>query len=306
MCSDYILRSCIPVVLAVLLPLITCPGCSVKENRDSCPCLLELDLSDTSPSAGLYEAGACISIAGVSGNADGFMLSDTLSCGFSDNDAADFRWSGIVPRGSVLAGVISGVTDAPALCVPPEAWMRIRPGSDCPEVWLCCSEMDTRCDHAVVPMALHKSFCMLTIMVKNVSGAPFPFRMEVRGNVCGYGLDGKPIEGRFIAPVRYTMDEYGLLGDASEERYLSRVGAAGAIEGYVRLPRQVDASLLLDIISEDDVSRTFAIGNYIDASGYDWNSTDLKDIAMEIDYARMAVDIRIGSWMVTEQFEAVI
>ena len=72
------------------------------------------------------------------------------------------------------------------------------------------------------------------------------------------------------------------------------------------LPRQIDNSLLLDIISDDDRRRTFAIGNYIEASGYDWDSMDLKDITLDIDYARTDVTFRIGAWEHTTQFEVVI
>ena len=78
------------------------------------------------------------------------------------------------------------------------------------------------------------------------------------------------------------------------------------MEAHGVLPRQIDNSLLLDIISDDDRRRTFAIGNYIEASGYDWESMDLKDITLDIDYARTDITFRIDAWERTVQFEVVI
>ena len=74
----------------------------------------------------------------------------------------------------------------------------------------------------------------------------------------------------------------------------------------MNVPRQKDNTLKLDIVSGDGAVRTFAIGNYIEASGYSWDSEDLKDIALEIDYSRTMLLFRIGAWEKYEQFEVVI
>ena len=63
---------------------------------------------------------------------------------------------------------------------------------------------------------------------------------------------------------------------------------------------------MLDMISEDGGVRSFAIGNYLPVSGYDWNSNDLHDAAITIDYAATSVTFTIDKWSRTLQFETVI
>lgn len=275
MCSDKRFPHVL-VFLAFLQLIITCPGCSVKENRDLCPCVLELDAS------GDRHAGDSISLslAGASAAAVGFLLEDKMG----------ERWVSMVPRGKMYLGAVWPADVSTVLRLPPDKWLEIEPGRECPRVWMDCRALSTKAEHVTVPLLLHKAYCELTIFIRDVSGGDFPYRLEVRGNVDGYLMDGTPSEGEFMAPADYTDDS----------------GDSGAMEAHVVLPRQIDNSLLLDIISDDDRRRTFAIGNYIEASGYDWESMDLKDITLDIDYARTDITFRIDAWERTVQFEVVI
>ena len=191
-------------------------------------------------------------------------------------------WSVPVPRTK-----LSVVTVWPpeASSSDKDAVVRIPEGHDCPEVWMYSETMSTDCENRSVEVSLHKNYSELTISVRNSSGDDFPYRMELRGNICGYDLYGNPLPGLFIAPVE---------------------SSSRSLYGSAKLPRQVDNSLILDIISEDDTHRAFAIGNYIDASGYDWTSPDLKDIEMEIDYSRSLLSFKIGPWQKAVEFEVVI
>jgi len=279
-----------PVLLAILQPLIICPGCSVKEDRESCPCLLEMDFrEDGILSGGIPESGILLDMAGSSGRADGYSLKDTSYMR---------SWRGNVPKGSlwIAASVMEnddtssvGIVSGTAAALPPAVWTEIRPGRQCPPIWMSCMEVSTDGDMVKVPVSLHKNYCRLSLLITDESGSPFPFRLEVRGNVCGYHIDGTPVEGEFAAPAEYL--------DPS---------AAGRYETEILLPRQINDGLRLDIISGDDSCRTFAVGNYIASSGYDWTSADLRDITLEIDYAETALTFRIGRWEKTVQFEVVI
>ena len=141
-----------------------------------------------------------------------------------------------------------------------------------------------------VPVRLHKNFCRIDIQVRDVDGEEFPFKLRVRGNVNGYGLDGKPARGAFLCDAERSETE-----------------STGSGHGYaVTVPRQTDDSLTLEIVTDDGVAKSFAIGNYIAASGYDWTSADLKDICLEIDYARTVISFTIDKWTHSEQFEVVI
>lgn len=257
------------VLLAILQLVFTCLGCSVKEDRDLCPCILEIDVRN----AEYQEDSVLLLIDGISGNAAGTHLKDAMVG----------SWRSQMPKGGYRVSVVwpngdwSGDSDK---------LVEIRPGHDCPEVWLSSEEISARKDYNVVPVTLRKSYCNLSIIVS--SDFEFRYRLEVRGNVDGYNADGTPSEGSFVAPASYGEDGGGLL------------------ETHVNIPRQTDSSLRLDIISEDEQVHTFAIGNYIEASGYDWTSPDLKDITLEIDFALSTISFSIDRWSETYQFEVVI
>lgn len=159
-----------------------------------------------------------------------------------------------------------------------------------------------------VPVRLHKNFCRIDIQVMDVDGEEFPFKLRVRGNVNGYGLDGKPALGAFLCDAESSETESAGSGTESDG---DDSGAASESTGYghgyaVTVPRQTDDSLTLEIVTDDGVAKSFAIGNYISASGYDWTSADLKDICLEIDYARTVISFTIDKWIHSEQFEVVI
>ena len=273
MCFKYIGLPHFLVLLSFLQFIMSATSCTVKEDRDLCPSLLELDF---------FRGDAFRLSEGIRIGLDyeGTQIRDTVLYESSeDNFAYDepiYTWKTTVPRTSMIVSAV-WPTDA---CVGSgnDAIVKIRPGYDCPRVWMYVTEVSAECDFHIVDVILHKNYCELSVSVRNISGEDFPFRMELRGNVCGYSCDGTPLSGLFVTPF----------------------------EDNVCLPRQIDNSLRLDVISDDDTVCSFAIGNYIEASGYDWSSEDLKDIAMEIDYARTSFKFRIGLWEKKVNFEVVI
>lgn len=257
------------VLSAVLQLIISATGCSVREDRDLCPCVLSLDFSGND--SDMLEDGIFVMVRS-SDKGVRFSVRDTVTLPL---------WAEVVPRTELR---IVSVWPAASLSRVPEngdggqALVVIRPGEECPEVWMDSKKVYASGETECEKMTVHKNFCRLTVSVRNVSGAEFPYRMEIRGNVSGYDLDGQPMRGMFISPV----------GES------------------VRIPRQLDTSLMLDVISEDDSCRSFAVGNYIAASGYDWTSPDLKDISMEIDYSETGLSFKIGAWQKSVNFEVVI
>ncbi len=277
-----------PVLLAILQLLITCPGCSVKENRDSCPCRLELEFSGED--ALRCRGGVILTLLGISGAAGGYAFRDTVMDETAENKVV---WSADVPKGKMIVNSVWPDDIRLEQAIQAGQMVSIPAGKDCPMLWFCSKEISLEREAVRQSMTLAKNYCHLVLRVEDTSGEPFPFRMEVRGNVCGYNLDGTLQSGKFVAEVKYAGEDEALHG-------------SGAVEGYINLPRQKDNSLCLDIISEDDKVRTFALGNYIEDSGYDWSSENLKDITMTIDYARTSIGFHIGAWEKYEHFEVVI
>lgn len=287
------------VLLSVLQPFFTCPGCSVKEDRDLCPCTLVLEFPRED--AERLQNGVTVCMRGYSD--DVFSLCDTLlvgrvaSSGGPDAVSGKRSYSYVVPKGDIDLAVAYSADGLAGELNSSGRWIEIDEGRPCPSIWTCCEKVSARADRVTVPVRLHKNFCRIDIQVRDVDGEEFPFKLRVRGNVNGYGLDGKPARGAFLCDAERSETEGS--GTASE--------STGYGHGYaVTVPRQTDDSLTLEIVTGDGVAKSFAIGNYIAASGYDWTSADLKDICLEIDYARTVISFTIDKWTHSEQFEVVI
>ena len=296
------------VLLSVLQPFFTCPGCSVKEDRDLCPCTLVLEFPGED--AERLQDGVTVCMRGYSGGEDGFSLCDTISTGQPASGGAPdgVSYSYVVPKGDIDLAVAYSADGLAGELNSSGKWIEIDEGRPCPSIWTCCEKVSARADRVTVPVRLHKNFCRIDIQVRDVDGEEFPFKLRVRGNVNGYGLDGKPARGAFLCDAESAETEGTGFGTESE---VPGSGTAsentGSGHGYaVTVPRQTDDSLILEIVTGDGVAKSFAIGNYIASSGYDWTSADLKDICLEIDYARTVISFTIDKWTHSEQFEVVI
>lgn len=296
------------VLLSVLQPFFTCPGCSVKEDRDLCPCTLVLEFHRED--AERLQDGVTVCMRGYSD--DVFSLCDTLlagraaSSGGADTVSGKWSYSYVVPKGDIDLAVAYSADGLAGELNSSGIWIEIDERRPCPSIWTCCEKVSARTDRVTVPVRLHKNFCRIDIQVRDVDGEEFPFKLRVRGNVNGYGLDGKPARGAFLCDAERSETESAGSGTESDGDD-SGTASESTEYGYaVTVPRQTDDSLTLEIVTDDGVAKSFAIGNYIAASGYDWTSADLKDICLEIDYARTVISFTIDKWTHSEQFEVVI
>lgn len=292
------------VLLSVLQPFFTCPGCSVKEDRDLCPCTLVLEFPGED--AEKLQEGVTVCMRGYSD--DVFSLCDTLLAGQPASGGAPdgVSYNYVVPKGDIDLAVAYSADGLAGELNSSGKWIEIDEGRPCPSIWTCCEKVSARADRVTVPVRLHKNFCRIDIQVRDVDGEEFPFKLRVRGNVNGYGLDGKPARGAFLCDAERSETEgSGTESDGDDSGTASE--STGSGHGYaVTVPRQTDDSLILEIVTDGGVAKSFAIGNYIAAGGYDWTSADLKDICLEIDYARTVISFTIDKWTHSEQFEVVI
>lgn len=295
------------VLLSVLQPFFTCPGCSVKEDRDLCPCTLVLEFPGED--AERLQDGVTVCMRRNS-DGNGFSLCDTLLAGqpASGGDSDGVSYSYVVPKGDIDLAVAYSADGLAGELNSLGKWIEIDEGRPCPSIWTCCEKVSARADRVTVPVRLHKNFCRIDIQVRDVYGEEFPFKLRVRGNVNGYGLDGKPARGAFLCDAERSETESAGFGTESEVPG-SGTASESTVSGHgyaVTVPRQTDDSLILEIVTDDGVAKSFAIGNYIASSGYDWTSADLKDICLEIDYARTVISFTIDKWTHSDQFEVVI
>ena len=231
-------------------------SCSVKEDRKMCPCRLVLDMAEVDTSVVKY-AEIVVTAA------DGYGFRDTLR-------VEDFEKGYVakVPCGDVGVGVYCGASGN----VDDQGNLLIAYGDECPQVYMHSSHLVAQGETCVESVAMRKNHCIMTIQVQ--SEKEFPFRLEARGGVDGYEPGGKPSDGDFM----YAM--------GTDENGSCRLV----------LPRQKDNSLVLEVHDDSQTLKSFALGEYVAASGYDWDEDDLKDISVSLDYALTKVVIAVADW----------
>ena len=243
-------------VLAIAGAALLVMSCSVKEDRDTCPCRLVLDMEGVDTSV-VKQAELVVTTS------DGFLYRDTL-------DVRELVEEYVVeiPRGNVSVGVYSGADGS----VDDNGWLGIEYGDECPHVHMHSSIIMADAEVVVEEVMMRKNHCIMTIHVQTEKD--FPFRLEAKGCVDGYKPGGKPSEGEFM--------------------YAMTVDANGVCQ--LALPRQLDDSLLLEVHDDTGVRRSFALGEYVAASGYDWKADDLEDLTISLDYALTRIIITVADW----------
>lgn len=242
--------------------------CSVKENRTGCPCRLVLDFGNER-NAHLDSLVLVVASDGDVVHTDTILRSD-----FSNLYQVD------VPRGRLTVTAVSMYEGGVLLR---DGAVLIPYGTECPEIFMDCQSFDADFLETVTSeVIMRKNYCRMTIGVED--GENFSYGLNVKGEVDGYGSDGICSVGKFCADARKMQTG----------------------EFLVLIPRQYDASLLLDVNDGSDIVKTFALGEYILASGFDWTAPDLGDIVVGIDYARTVLSLSVIGWDKTYHFDFVI
>lgn len=258
-CNIMIVRIRVLCVLSALLAV----GCSVKENRQDCPCRLMLDLSGIDT--------ALVKVLNIQAStSEGIVFIDTLRAeAFSDMYVRNVTHD-------EMSMLLWGSGDS-------EEGLIIPYGKDCPTLYMSAFEADTRGEQYFRVVELNKNHCLLTVLFEGRQVSPYS--LTFRGNVNGYDSFGVPSEGDF-ACVAYP-------------------GVGG--ESMVVVPRQTDSSLLLDVEDEgSSVLKTFAIGEYMDKSGYDWTEKDLEDVVVVLDYSVTGLRVVFKGWDKEYRYDVIL
>ena len=253
----------LPVLLTLSLLFITC---SIKENRAACPCALTLELT------GLPVSPVVLGVTG-----EGYSFTEVIR--------ADTILVLPVPKGELAVSAVGGaLTEG-------DGSIRIPKGEEAPPLYLFHAGVSTMADQVVLPVLLHKQYCTLELVFNGPPGYGPPFDVSVEGFYEGWYADGSPLPGAFSRRLLTGADGGGSLSSGSSGR------------AVIRLPRQGDDSLLMHIVFSDCIVRTFALGSYIAASGFDWTALDLEDLTLNVDISLTSVTITSDLWKKTEEIE---
>ena len=291
-----VMRSYISLFVMWMVGMLFLSSCSIKEDRDGCPCWMMVEM----PGQAGYD-GEKVGHDGrspVGAGDDGCVVLRLR--GNSDEDAVDYEYQvteavrvdvGALeyegPRGSVGVSAVAFGNEIPGRAGYDglkAGYDGERAGYDGDEIRVPVGEqMDslygffkmyhTRCESILCDVELHKEFCTVSFTLGE-DGYSSPYRIEVWGNVAGVSAwDLMPVLGEF----RYApMQKNGVY--------------------QVRVPRQVDNSLELVMLEDSEIVDRLPLGEYIARSGYDWTAEDLADVNVALDLEMQQVMITVSGW----------
>lgn len=180
-----------------------------------------------------------------------------------------------VPKGEVSVSVTGGALP------DGDGSVRIPAGEEASPLYLFRAGVPAEAEQLVLPVLLRKQFCLLELQFTGPPGYGPPFEVEVEGSFAGWLRDGSPAPGPFSCRLQPGADGRAAL----------------------RLPRQGDDSLRMHIVFADQVVRTFSLGSYIAASGYDWTAPDLEDLTLQVDISLTSLTLSTDLWSQTDDIE---
>ena len=280
-------------------------SCSIKEDRDGCPCWMTVEMPGQAGHDG--EKVGQDGRSPVGAGDDGCVVLRLR--GNSDEDAVDYEYQVTeavrvdvgaleyeVPRGSVGVSAVAFGNEIPGRAGYDEKAVghdgksdgydgdeiRVPVGEQMDSLYGFFKMYHTRCESVLCDVELHKEFCTVSFTLGE-DGYTSPYDIEVWGNVAGVSAwDLMPVLGEF----RYApMQKNGVY--------------------QVRVPRQVDNSLELVMLEipgqagydgERVVVDRLPLGEYIARSGYDWTAEDLADVNVALDLEMQQVMITVSGW----------
>ena len=264
-------------------------SCSIKEDRDECPCWMTVEMPDRVGHDGSV-------VLRLRGNSDedavdyAYKVSESIK---ADVGILEYE----VPRGAVGVSAVAFGNEIPDQAGYDEKAagydggmpnrvghdgksagydgdeIRVPVGEQMDSLYGFFKMYHTRCESVLCDVELHKEFCTVSFTLGE-DGYTSPYRIEVWGNVAGVSAwDLMPLEGDFrFAP--------------SPEGGVYRV----------RVPRQLDASLELVMLEDSEIVDRLPLGEYIARSGYDWTAEDLADVNVALDLEMQQVMITVSGW----------
>ena len=301
-----VMRSYISLFVMWMVGMLFLSSCSIKEDRDGCPCWMTVEMPGQAGHDG--EKVGQDGRSPVGAGDDGTVVLRLR--GNSDEDAVDYEYQVTeavrvdvgaleyeVPRGSVgvsavafgneipgragydgeRAGYDGGMPDLVGHDGKSAEYdgdeIRVPVGEQMDSLYGFFKMYHTRCESVLCDVELHKEFCTVSFTLGE-DGYTSPYHIEVWGNVAGVSAwDLMPVLGEF----RYApMQKNGVY--------------------QVRVPRQVDNSLELVMLEDSEIVDRLPLGEYIARSGYDWAAENLADVSVALDLEMQQVMITVSGW----------
>ena len=249
-------------------------SCSLKEDRDGCPCHLIIDLDN----------------AVGNGNADIFIFQDGEEVLADNVVPADYPegYRCEVRRRPASATVIQGLEES----VLNGGRLVIRDGNDADRLFLYNETLQCGSETVRAAADLHKNWTTLEISLAAEEDEDSPagnVRIDISGGICGMDLrNGAPVRGDF--------------------QCIARLADSGFAVYAVNLPRQISSEdeILISVSRNGKELFSCDISEAISKTGFDWSKPDLDDIRLGLDYISASVNVEIAEWETSPGSDKVI
>ncbi len=256
-------------ILIFLLLTLALQACTVKEDREPCPCYLDVD----------YSAMLSAKLFGRQpGNVDVavFIPEEICRTTFQIADCPELNENLVERSMAQVVGVAHNCVTKDFLAAGgPVVYAA---GNQIDSVFVHTSTVDCRGEEAYCLLDMHKQFHTLYLNDEFGGEALREYNLVIKGSTCGFDTRTlEAIEGEYL----YTVQEYDPEGRIS-----------------VRVPRQIKDDLILEMWTKDDYRRVFVapIGQYMKATGYDKDAVDLVDFDIMINFRLATLYVRVADW----------
>ena len=259
----------------IFMAIVTASAsCSLKEDRDGCPCHLIIGLDN----------------AVGNGNADIFIFQDGEEVLTDNVVPADYPegYRHEAGRRPASVTVIQGLKEN----IIHEGRLVIKNGNDADRLFLYNETLQCGSETVRAVADLHKNWTTLEISLAAEAGEDSPagnVRIDISGGICGMDLrNGSPVRGDF--------------------QCIARLADSGFAVYAVNLPRQISSEDEILIAVSRNGKELFScdISEAISRTGFDWSKPDLDDIRLRLDYISALFDVEIAEWETSPESDKVI
>lgn len=256
-----------------LLLVAAIPSCSIKEDRDLCPCLLTVDLSGpldpaiTHPS--LWNDGLLLSF---------FRQSEQISYDALRYDEAEQYYRHDVEKGDVgvvgILGLHDGSLSGRTVCQA--EGMQADP--------LYVSSFVVQCygETAYTALTMRKQFT--NVEITGLDKSDLDAVVTASGSSLDV-LDCKSLGGGFRYDLGCVRDEVCTF----------------------RLPRQPDDNVQIMLYDKSGTLKDcIPLGRYMTACGYEWDALSLDDVSVNVDKITASVTVVVSDWSMSVEFPYVL
>lgn len=260
-------RYIIPTVAALCAMLCSC---SVKEDRSGCPTWLQLTINDCRQ----YSKDLSI-----------LLFENNDNCVFEESVAVDDYpdyYEREIPKGYYKLVSYTGIRR----CRVEGDMMLIPHGEDADSLYAYNNNLICQDEFTRDSVMLQKRYATVFLKVNMLGEEVCPYDYAVYSSVNGTYLSTfAPVHGSFYKAL------------ALDESY----------QANFTLPRQDDNRpedlYILATDRDSKLTHVIPLGSSIDETGYSWNSRDLEDIYLTIDYVECTFEIKVADWEAGNEFD---